>query len=251
MPDPVATPQDPAVSADPPEPTPEVPETPETPEVPETPQVPEYLTAAQAQELLDKQAASFQSWLGRRDKETLSHIGEIIDARIKENKPKESDDEYSTKLLEKPREVIRAEFEAFEQERTRKQTTHLNKTMETVGGLMESDPLYADKELGNEVVEEIKHMVQTGKIDHSVSPAAAGKIVLADALSTVFRKRQNKKTNPLEKNKAGGGAPNLNPPANPPKKVNVPKLDDYTRRMAEKWGYKEEDLVKLYGEKST
>lgn len=248
MPDEVATQETPAESGQVNEPTPEELE---TEQLPETPEVPEYLTATQAQELLDKQASSFQSWLGRRDKETLSHIGEIIDQRIQSVRPKESDDEYSTRLLEKPREVIRAEIEAFSAERSKKETTHLNKTMESVGGLMESDPLYSDKDLGNEVVEEIKKMIQSGKVGSDLPPASAGKLMLADALSNVFRKRQSKKTNPLSTNKPGGGAANLNAPAAPTKKAKVPKLDEFTQRMAEKWGYKEEDLARLYGEKST
>lgn len=210
-------------------------------------EVPEYLTAAQAQELLDKQAASFQSWLGRRDKETFNHIGDMIEERIKNVQPKVSNDELSTRLLESPREFVRQEFEALQNEQTTKQTRHLNTTMETVGELMESDPLYADKDLGNEVVEEIKKMVQTGKIDYNVKANVAGKIVLADALSNVFRRRQNKKVSPLEGNKPGNGASSLTPPEESQPKVKVPKLDDVTKRMADKWGYNDEDLARVFG----
>lgn len=241
MTDPVATPQDPAASADLQEPTADPIEEPAAVE-------PEYLTAAQAKELLDKQAASFQSWLGRRDKETFAHIGTIIEERIKDVKPQVSNDELSTRLLESPREFVRQEFEALQNERTQKQTKHLNSTMETVAELMDTDPLYSDKDLGNSVVEEIKKMVQSGKMSNELKPKDAGKVLLADALTSVFRKRQSLKTNPLSANTPGSGASNLSPPSAAVKKVKVPKLDEVTQRMADKWGYKPEDLAAIYGE---
>jgi hypothetical protein len=207
---------------------------------------PTFITAEQMQEALQKQDSSFRSWLGRRDKETFEHIGNVINERL--SAQRETPDEVSTRLLENPRDVIRSEFEAYENERTQKQTTHLNKAMETVGELMESDPLYADKDLGNEVVNEIKQMVTSNRIDYKLSPTAAGKLALADAVTAVFRKRQGAKKNPLSANTPGNTTPGLSPPAKPKGSVKVPKLDDVTQRMAEKWGYAPEDLARIYGE---
>jgi len=234
----VDTPEVPVEDAEPSEPT-------ETPEAP--PEEPAYVTAQDMQAALEKQDSSFRSWLGRRDKETFEHIGTVINERMSQ-RPPETNDEMSTRLLETPREVIRSEFEAFEAERTQKQTTHMNTTMETVGQLMEADPLYTDKDLGNEVVAEIKTLVQTGKIDQNVPPSQAGRIILGDAVANVFRTRQNLKVNPLSANTPNGGAPNLSPPSKPSKNVAMPKLDDMTKKMAEKWGYKQEDLARIYGE---
>jgi hypothetical protein len=121
--------------------------------------------------------------------------------------------------------------------------------METVGNLMETDPLYKNKELGNEVVEEIKVLVNSGKINTNVPAGEAGKIMLGDALSNVFRKRQEAKTNPLNQNTPQNTGGNLTPPSTPVKaKVKIKKLDELTQKMADKWGYKDEDLEKLYGE---
>ncbi|MHC4525149.1 MAG: hypothetical protein ACYSU8_06405 [Planctomycetota bacterium] len=234
----VDTQQTPAESVEPLEPTEEMTDN----EV----QEPAYITTEQLQEELKKQDQSFRSWLGRRDKETLSHIGNVINDRLSQRQ--ETPDEVSTRLLENPREVIRSEFQAYQNEMTEKQTTHLNTTMETVGQLMESDPLYTDKNLGNEVVTEIKKMVQTGKVDHDLPPGQAGKVILGDALSNVIRTRQNAKTNPLASNTAQNTTTGLQPPAKPTAKIKVPKLDNMTKTMAEKWGYSEEDLAKLYGE---
>lgn len=236
--EPVDTPEVPAESVEPTEPT--------EPQEPQESEAPAYITAEELQGALEKQDSSFRSWLGRRDKETLNHIGDVINERLSQTQ--ETPDEVSTRLLENPRDVIRSEMEAYESERTQKQTTHLNMAMETVGTLMEADPLYQDKDLGNEVVEEIKQLVKTGKVDSNASPTQAGKIILADALSSVIRKRQGAKTNPLEKNTASGGGANLQAPAKTTVKLKAPKLDDVTTQWAKKWGYSEEDLSKLYGE---
>jgi len=231
----VDTQEAPAESVEQPEPT-------EEPEV----EQPAYITQEQLQEELRKQDSSFRSWLGRRDKETLSHIGNVINERLSQRQ--ESPDEISTRLLENPRDVIRSEFQAYQNEMTQKQTTHQNTTLETVGELMESDPLYTDKNLGNEVVAEIKKMVLSGKIDSNLPPTQAGRVILGDALANVVRMRQNAKVNPLSSNTAQNTPSGLQPPASHTKKVKVPKLDDVTKTMAQKWGYSEEDLAKLYGE---
>jgi len=234
----VDTQEAPAESAEQTEPT----EGEQEPEV----EQPAYITTDQLQEELRKQDQSFRSWLGRRDKETLSHIGNVINERLSQRQ--ETPDEISTRLLENPRDVIRSEFKAYQSEMTQKQTTHLNNTMETVGQLMESDPLYTDKSLGNEVVAEIKKMVQTGKFDSDLPPNQAGKVILGDALSNVIRTRQSAKVNPLSANTAQNTSSGLQPPARSTPKPKVPKLDDVTKTMAQKWGYSEEDLAKLYGQ---
>ena len=237
----VDTTEAPAESVEPTEPT-EIEETPEE-------AAPGYVTVEDMQAALEKQDASFRSWLGRRDKETLNHIGQVINERLSQAQNQPTPEEMSTRLLDDPRAIIRSEMEAYENERTTKQITHLNTAMETVGNLMESDPLYTDKELGNEVVAEIKSLVQANKVDHKVAPAKAGKLVLADALSNVLRKRQGLKTNPLGANTPKGAGSNLKPPSTPSRaKPKMPKLDDITQSMAQKWGYSEEDLAALYGE---
>ena len=207
---------------------------------------PQYITTEQLQEELRKQDQSFRSWLGRRDKETLSHIGNVINERLSQKQ--ETPDEVSTRLLENPRDVIRSEVEAFENERTQKQTTHLNSAMETVGQLMEADPLYQDKDLGGEVVNEIKAMVKAGKVDSRIPPEHAGRIVLADAMANVFRARQGVKSNPLSKNTPANSGGTLTPPPRAAKKVKIPKLDAEAQKLVDRWGYKEEDIAKVLGE---
>ena len=210
---------------------------------------PTYVTAEDLQAALDKQASSTQSWLGRRDKETLNHIGTIIDERLTQQQNQPSPEETSSKLLDNPDAVLREKFAQFQTEASTKEIKHLNSAMETVGGMMEADPLYTDKELGSEVVAEIKNLVQTGKVNSKVSGPDAGKLVLADALGNVMRKRQGQKTNPLSANTPANTAGGITPPVAASKaKVKVPKLDEETARMAKKWGYSDEDLASLYGE---
>ena len=235
----VDTTEAPAESAEPTEPT-EV-----QAEEPAEEQTPAYITAEQMQEALSKQDSSFRSWLGRRDKETLNHIGNVINERLA---TKETPDEISSRLLENPRDVIRAEMQAFESERTQKQTTHLNTAMDTVGMLMEAEPMFVDKELGNEVVSYLGNMVKTGKIDSSLSPEAAGKVALSDAIVAVFRERAGIKKNPLSGNSPANIGPGLKPSVKPTVKAKVPKLDEETAKFAKKWGYSDEDLVRVLGE---
>jgi hypothetical protein len=245
MPDEVVdTTEAPAESVEPTEPTGE-----EQPQVEAEEAAPVFVTADELKAALDGQTASTQSWLGRRDKETLGHIGTMMDERLKQQQEQASPDELSSKLLENPREFIREETRRFQTEEYNQNTKHVNTTMETVGGLMESDPLYTDKDLGNEVVAEIKELVNSGKINTKVAPAEAGKLILGDALSNVVRKRQGAKTNPLSANTPGNTGSSLTPAASTPKKkANTPKLDEYTQRMVDKWGYNEEDIQRIFGE---
>jgi hypothetical protein len=229
-------------------------ETTETAEVTETTEVteapePTYITATEMAEALETQRQSQQSWQGRRDKDLIAHIGTVINERLTANQDQPSPEDMSSKLLDNPRDVIRSEMDAYNTERTTKETTHFNTAMETVGNLMETDPSYTDKDLGGEVVAEVKRLVQTGKIQSNIAPADAGKIMLGDALSNVIRTRQGVKTNPLGGNTPQNTTGSLNAPSTPATpKVKVPKLDALTEKMAKKWGYKDEDLAQLYGE---
>ena len=215
------------------------------------PTEPAYITADQMSEALEAQRQSQQSWQGRRDKDLLSHIGTVIDERFTQNQEQPSTDEMSSRLLDNPRNVIRSEMDAYKAEQTTQETNHFNTAMETVGNLMEADPLYSDKTLGTEVVEEVKKLVQTGKIQKNIAPADAGRIMLGDALSNVIRTRQGVKTNPLDSNTPQNTGSSLAAPSSPGvKKVAVPKLEELTAKMSKKWGYSDEALAQLFGEKS-
>ena len=208
-----------------------------------------YVTAEDLEAALGKQDSSFKSWLGRRDKETLNYIGQVIDQRLTQNKSQPTADEISAQLLENPDAVLRSKFNQFRQEQTTQQTQHINTAMQTVGSMMEADPLYTDKELGNEVVSEIKNLVQSNKINYNVPSGESGKLVLADALTNVMRKRKNVKTNPLSTNTPSNKGGGIKPPATPSApKVKVPKLDEYTAKMVKKWNYSEEDIARVLGE---
>ena len=246
MTEPVDTPIAPAEpGVEPVEPTEPIEPTEPVAAEPVEPAAPAFITAEQMQDALGKQDSSFRSWLGRRDKETLNHIGNVINERLAKQ---ETPDEVSSRLLENPREVIRSEMKAYENERTQTQTVHLNETMDTVGALMESDPLYTDKDLGNEVVAEIGGMVKSGKIDPELSPEAAGRVALADAVVAVFRKRAGVKTSPLSANTPTNTSTGLAPPAKATPKIKVPELDEETAKFAKKWNYSDEDLARVLGE---
>lgn len=213
-------------------------------------QTPAYITAEQLLAELDKRDQSQRSWLGRRDKELTNYITNVIEERLKSQPSmsvEQMAEEFSQKLHENPRKVIRAEIEAMTSEQQRFHQKQLSSTLTIIGNSMESDPLYDDKTLGNEVVDDIKEQVQQGKFDPRLNPEQSGKIMLGNALANVIRKRSRQKVNPLAKNKPGSGSKTLSPPAKTDRpRTKVAALDDQTRRMAKHWGYDEESLAKLF-----
>ena len=91
----------------------------------------------------------------------------------------------------------------------------------------------------------LQKQFQQGKLSTDVTPESAAKILHAEALSNVMRNRQ--KANPLSKNSpvtATGtlapGAPSLTP------KVKVPELSAENKAFANKWGFNDEDLTRIF-----
>jgi hypothetical protein len=112
--------------------------------------------------------------------------------------------------------------------------------------MIDSDPLYQDKELGDDLVEEIKSQFQAGKLNTSLSPENAANVLQASALANVMRNRQG--GNGLSKNQPRQQGGELKPgvPAVKPK-LKVPDLSPELKKLAKDWGYSDEALAKLYG----
>jgi hypothetical protein len=184
--------------------------------------------------------------MGRRDKDLTTQIGGVIDERLRAQQPPPSPEEVSTQILERPTETIGSIVDERLNQRDQQYQSHVTNTMTQVANLMDSNPLYNDKDLGNEVVESIKAQVQDGKVHLGVDPENAGSIILGNALADVMRKRASKKVNPLGTNTPTGGSGTLKPPAVKKKAPKVATLDERTQKMAKHWGYSQEDLAKIF-----
>jgi hypothetical protein len=237
-----ATPQEPVVT-DNLEPT--EPVEPTEPIEPTEPAEPtEYMTPEQVAEAVSRGTQDMKTWMGRRDKELFGQIGGMIDERIP--KQVQPPDEVSTELLNDPVSTVRKIMSEATTEKDRNSQRHNSDVFTHIGNAMDSDPLYQDKELGDDLVAEIKAQFQAGKIDASLSPESAAKVLQANALSNVMRNRQGK--NGLSKNQPGAPAGALQPgPPSLKPKLKVPDLPAELMKLARDWGYSNEALAKLYG----
>ena len=74
-------------------------------------------------------------------------------------------------------------------------------------------------------------------------------MLVKDALVNVYRKRAEKKVNPLGKNTpVTTPLGTVTPPAPKPIKGKAPKISPMASEMAKKWGYKEDDLKRVFKE---
>lgn len=207
------------------------------------------------EELLRQQeerlSQKWQSWTGRRDQDLLSHVAQVIDSRLRDVRPPAPEQPAGdpAALLENPDNYLRTVVPKILHEEinrvTRAEQTYTADIIRNAGELMNNDPLFSDTEFGTEVVKEIQKNFST--LDKSIAPAMAARLLVAESIATVNRRKLGQKVNPLANNTPGKAPGNQTPPAAPPPSVKVPKLDPYTERWAKKWGYKDEDLVKLYG----
>ena len=218
------------------------------PEV-ETPEATEvkYMTPEEVAEAVSRGTNELKTWIGRRDKDLFDRFGNLIDEKIP--KPRQDPTELSDALLQDPVSTIRKIVNESQSEDSRKVQNHHSQTFEYLGSMMDSDPLYQDKDLGNDLIEEVKKQFQSGKVDRSLSPRSAASVLHADALANVIRARQGKVA---LKNKPASAIGSLSPGVpGGGSKIKAPKLSPDVQKLAEKWGYKPEDLARIYGANST
>ena len=237
MSDETASPQEPVVDVNDPETV--EPEPTETPQEPE----PQFVTPEQVSEAVSRETNEIKTWLGRRDKDLFNQIGNIIDERLTQKR--ETPEELSNKLLEDPVNTIKQIMAETQTRESMAVQRHNADTFTYLGSMMDSDPLYEDKDLGNDLVAEVKKQFQSGNINTTLPPEAAARVLHAEALANVLRTR--KKSTPL-KNTPGKATGTLSPGVPSGKApVKMPNLSEETKKWAAKWGYKDEDLARIYG----
>jgi len=195
-------------------------------------------------EIVEKSFQKVATWMGRRDSELLNKVSDIVNQRLatKETPPATSESE-AEKLFDNPSQWLNQELSKREQ-RTERYTQAV---ISTAGKMMDADPLMADKEFGNEVVREIQR--NFGSLDGRIPPNIAAKVLVNDSIANVYRQRANKGTNPLKGNKpADEPLGSISASGATKSSVVMPKISDMAKEYADKWGYKEEDLARIFGE---
>lgn len=239
---PPSEPQDPGVEpTEPIEPT--EPTEPAEPVEPEPSEPPAQLSP---EEIEERAFQRMTSWLGRRDKALLDNMGELIDQRVRKITPEPVSSSPDT-VFDNPDQWFQSKYQHMKETETQEQINYNNTMFKTAGNLMDTDPLFADQELGKEVIEEVKKIAPT--IDRRTPADVAGNLLVKDALVNVYKKRASAKVNPLGKNtptKTPLGT--ITPPAPTPPKGKPLKLSPLATEMAKKWGYKEDDLKKVFRE---
>lgn len=189
---------------------------------------------AQAEERAFQRMAS---WQGRQNKELLDKIERRLQslAPAKEkSEPKKYDDPdqwFEDKFNEKVATV------------TEREKAWQNEIVTEVGAIMDGDPLFSDKLLGTAVIAEIKDNFAIAK--KTKDPALAAELLVNNAVRAVMRK-QNAGKNKLSGNTPVNRGPGVMPAKETATAVKPVKISSYAREAAKKWGYKEDDLKKVF-----
>jgi hypothetical protein len=239
----------PDMGQEPPEPTATEPE-PETqaqageasPPPPPEPQVDPV--ESRISEALEKQKQQLMSWIGRRDAELFQRLEQ---QKYQAPVPQKDPETLRNELLDDPEAFISQALSRTISKMDQQNKTFTQSVFSQAGQLMETDPLFADKDLGNEVIKEIQGMA--GRVDMGLPPHIAAKQLVSDATLAVIRRKKATPVNPLARNTpvrtpVGG----VSPPAAPKQTAKVPALSERTAALAKRWGYKSDDLAKIFKE---
>ena len=230
------------------EPTPETapPETVvETP--PEMPP-PAPLTAEEIEERTFQRTAS---WMGRREKEfsdnILRNVTQVLDQRLSQFQQPNVEPTDVASVLDNPDAWLEKSVpRIIDKEIGRRTRADQNFTAEIIrhaGVQMDSDPLFENKDLGAEVIGEIQKNFSS--IDKRMPPALAAKMLINDAVSSVYRKKMGTRTNPLAGNKPGNVTGTIKPPARQTPQAAPIKLDDMAKKVANWFGNTDKEISEM------
>lgn len=189
------------------------------------------------------------SWQGRRDKDLLDSVGQMIDSKMTSSQSTDEPitmlDDPDTWVEGKFKEAIPRMMDAELQRRGSQQQQYTSEIIQHAGRLMDADPLFSDKDLGNEVIAEVQKIF--GTVNQNVSPDIGAQLLVSNAYSNVMRKR-NVKSNPLAGNTGAAGVGGVTAPVTNKPNVKPVKLTALAQKLAERGGYTDEDLARVFGE---
>jgi len=198
------------------------------------------LTRAELAAILKEENQRNYSRQGRRDKELFDQINAKFQAFQKPAEVKDFDFENASQSV---KELVSAELSQREQA---VKNFHQNVVNEA-GYLMETDELFDDKELGDEVVEQFKK--EFTKADLTLPPKAAAKILIGDCYKKVMQKRGSKKTTGLDKNKPQKGLKTVDASVKSTKKsFNKDKMSEAAKNFGKNLGLKDADYDRIFKE---
>jgi hypothetical protein len=216
---------------------------------PVSPPEPPALTTDQIMEQASEKAfQKIASWQGRRDKYLFNALGDMIEKKVS-NIQQQAEPLSSVDYLNNPEGWARIVVPKILNEEISKQThaeqKFTSEVIRVAGGMMDGDPLFADKALGKDVITEIQK--NFGNLDRKIPPNMAARFLINDAVTSVYRKKSGQKPNALAGNVPGKVHGSINPPASAAKASPV-KLSDAAEKLAKRWGYSTEDISKVFKE---
>ena len=227
---------------------PVVPEQPPAEPVIGSPPPPPPLTPEEIEERAFQRTTS---WLGRREKEfsdnILRNVSQLLESKLAHLRGPEEPAPVgsSTDIFDNPDKWARTVIPKILHEEISKQTkAEQNFNTEVIrhaANLMDSNPLYTDKTLGNEVVAEIQKGFHS--VNRSLPPDVAAELTVNRALAKVIAARTAVKANPLTGNTPVTGIGTIKPSGVAPTGKAPPvKLDDIAKKVASWFGNTEEDV---------
>jgi hypothetical protein len=113
--------------------------------------------------------------------------------------------------------------------------------------IMDGDPLFKDKNLGDAVVAEIQQ--NFNNVNRQLHPSVAAQLLVQGGLANVVRRVAATKTNAFADHKpVAGPMGTVTPPPPKPAKAKPVKLSESAAALAKRWNYSAEDIAKVFGE---
>lgn len=218
------------------------------------PQPPQPTPEDRDRQLEERIFQRMASWQGRRDKALFDSLGQIVARPAPVQAPPVATKIDATALLEQPEAVFSQfletqapkVFEKVISQRNQAEQAFTNNVVRNAASIMDTDPLFTDQAFGNEVVAEIQRNFQNVRRD--VAPEVAAQLLVNSAVANVYRKTKSP-ANGLSGNRpAAGPLGGVKPPPSPTPKAQPVKLSSEAKKLAERFGYKDEDLAKVFAE---
>lgn len=183
-----------------------------------------------------------RSWLGRRDKELMDAISQKIE-NLGSKPEKTPEFDFDDPLF------VDKRVDQILSQRQQDAVRFQQNVISEAGLIMETDELFQDTEFGNKVVEEVgKNM---SKINSKLPAKEAAELLLGTAVKEVLKKQKSQKKTALDGNQPKKIPGTLSATAKSKTPVfDRGKLSPEARKLADSFGYSDEDLGKVFGTKS-
>jgi len=216
----------------------------------ELPLTPEQIV----QQTMNQEFQRWATYQGRRDKELLGTFEQLVNQRIAGLRQPASTPSDPATILDNPdawvtQRIQQIAPQVLHNEINRVTAAEQNYTaalIQHAGQMMDGDPLFADKSLGNEVIAEIQKGF--GSVNKNLPPNINAQLLISNAVTNIYRRNAGQKTNALAGNKGvkvGVGGVKAGTPSKSSKRI-IEKLDPDAARLAKMWNYKEEDLQRAF-----